>query len=369
MRGWRKYLCLPLLLWCGACAMFKPADHFGSYPVTYNQLTGWASDSHSQALQTFLASCPVLAQRPRPANAGSGLQVPGSVWQSLCNEASHVQPGNNEQAQQFFERRFVPYRITNNGKEKGLFTGYYVPTLYGSHKKKGDYAYPLYVAPPDLGKRKPYYNHAEINNGALANRGLELVWVDDPVMRFFLHIQGSGRVRMNDGREMLVGYAGQNGYKYESLGKIMGDENLIAKDQINFYTIRRWLYDHPGQAFPMMERNPSYVFFKRLEVSGVVGAVGVVLTKQRSMAVDSNYIPYGLPLFLETELPFMQCCDSVPFKRLMIAQDTGGAIKGPVRGDIFFGEGSEAEFLAGYMKGRGTYSLLVPKEIADQLPK
>jgi len=367
MRGWRKYIALPLLLWCSACAYFKPADHFGSRPLSYEQLSGWTADSHSYALQTFLTSCPMLMKKARGTSSGSNIAVPQDVWQSLCMDASRVPPGNNERARMFFEERFVPYRVTNNGKERGLFTGYYVPTLYGAFRKKGDYAYPLYIAPPELARQRPYHSHAEINNGILNKRGLELVWIDDPVMRFFLQIQGSGRVRLSDGREMLVGYAGQNGHKYESLGKIMGDENLIPKDQINFYTIRQWLYDNPQKAFAMMERNPSYVFFRRLDVPGVVGAVGAVLTKQRSMAVDSNYIPYGLPLFLETDLPPIQCCEPQPFHRLMIAQDTGGAIRGPIRGDIFFGEGSEAEFLAGNMKGRGQYSLLVPREITHQL--
>ena len=203
----------------------------------------------------------------------------------------------------FFEQHFTPFRITNNGKEQGLFTGYYEPVLYGSLKKQGRYVYPLYMVPPELATHKPYYTQSEINHGALAHRGLELVWVDDPVMRFFLQIQGSGRVRLEGGKEMLVGYAGQNGHAYVSLGKIMGDEGLMDKDQINFFTLRQWLYDHPDQAMEMMERNPSYVFFKELDLSGVVGAAGAVLMPERSLAVDSKYIPYGLPLFMETELP------------------------------------------------------------------
>lgn len=368
MRVWRRYACLPLLLWCCACGYFRPAERFVSYPVSYAALPDWRQDSHSHALQTFLTGCEVLTKKARGASSGSGIDVPVEVWRSLCADARRIQPGNNEQARRFFEARFVPYRVTNNGRDKGLFTGYFVPTLYGSFRRQGDFLYPLYMAPSDLEQRKPYYTHAQINGGILDGRRLELVWVDDPVMRFFLQIQGSGRVRLNNGREMLVGYAGKNGHAYTSLGKIMGDENLLPKDQINFYTIREWLYNHPDHAFAMMERNPSYVFFRKLELSGVVGALNVVLTKQRSLAVDSSYIPYGLPLFLETELPNPQCCEPRPYNRLMIAQDTGGAIRGPVRGDIFFGEGSEAEYLAGNMKGRGRYSLLVPREITHQLP-
>jgi membrane-bound lytic murein transglycosylase A len=172
---------------------------------------------------------------------------------------------------------------------------------------------------------------------------------------------------MADGSVMHVGYAGQNGHEYVSLGKIMGDEGVLPKDKINFFTIRQWLYDNPSHAIEMMTRNPSYVFFKPIDREGAVGAVGVVLTPRRSLAIDSKYIPYGLPLFLETTLPGVHGGSATSFNRLMVAQDTGGAIRGPVRGDIFFGVGEEAEYLAGYMKNRGTYNLLVPKEAADQL--
>lgn len=362
----RRFSAVALLLWCAACA--GKQDHFESSPLTFEQLDGWYQENHVEALAAFTSSCPVLANKPRPRTAGSNISIPKKVWESICAEARSIPPGNEQAALSFFERRFQPYRVLNNGKDTGLFTGYYEPTLYGSKKRVGDFKYPLYMAPPDMVKGRSYYSHAEINHGALEGRHLELLWVDDPVMLFFMQIQGSGRVRLPDGSEMLVGYAGQNGYGYVSLGKIMGDEGYLPKDGINFFTLREWLYAHPDQAMTMMERNPSYVFFKPLMQSGPVGAVGVVLTPQRSLAVDSRYIPYGLPLFLETELPGLNGNPvATPFHRVMIAQDTGGAIKGPVRGDVFFGGGTNAEYLAGFMKGRGVYSLLVPKEISDQL--
>ena len=350
-----------------ACSLFSQGDHFGSIPLSYDRLSGWNDDAHAQALEVFVASCPSMVKRNSTRSSGSGIRIPSDVWASLCNDAMMVPPGDNAQARAFFERRFVPYRITNNGRDAGLFTGYYEPVLYGSRKKHAQYKYPLYKRPSDLRDKVSYYTHAQINRGALAGRHLELVWVDDPVMIFFLQIQGSGLVRLDKGGSMLVGYAGQNSQEYVSLGKIMGDENLLPKDEVNFFTIRKWLYDHPRQARAMMERNPSYVFFKTLDQSGPVGSVGVVLTPQRSLAVDSKYIPYGLPLFMETQLPSYTGGDPKPFRRILVAQDTGGAIRGPVRGDIFFGLGHEAEFLAGYMKGRGVYSLLVPKEIVNQM--
>jgi membrane-bound lytic murein transglycosylase A len=364
----RRLVWVPLLLWCTACGWFKQEDRFGALPITYEQLSGWQEENHAQAIAAFQATCVIQARKPETKTSISGIRIPRQVWESLCADAERIKGGGDAQARQFFEQRFMPFRITNNGKETGLFTGYYEPVLYGSYKKRGDYIYPLYLSPPDLSSRRPYYTHAEINSGVLAKRNLELVWVDDPVMLFFLQIQGSGRVRLSRDKEILVGYAGQNGHPYLALGKVMGDEGLVPRDQLNFFTLRQWLYDNPGRAFEMMERNPSYVFFKKLDKTGPVGSVGAVLTPMRSLAVDSKYIPYGLPLFLETELPPMHGSrEPIPFNRVMIAQDTGGAIRGPVRGDIFFGGGSAAEYLAGYMKGRGSYSLLVPREVADQL--
>lgn len=363
----RRFLPLALLLWCASCGFFKEPDRFGAQPVAFDQLEGWEYDRHADALEVFVRSCVVLEQKPKAKTSGSGIAIPKAVWRSLCGEARTIMPGNDVAARDFFERRFAPYRVNNNGREQGLFTGYYEPLLYGSRVRKGDYKFPIYAAPADLAARKPYYTHAEINRGVLKHRGLELMWVDEPVMLFFMQIQGSGRVKLTNGEEVLLGYAGQNGREYVSLGKVMGDEGYLPKDQINFFTLRQWLYEHPDEAMGLMERNPSYVFFQALKQNGPVGAVGNVLVPQRSLAVDAKHIPYGLPLFLETQLPTRSGVPA-PFRRIMIAQDTGGAIRGPVRGDIFFGPGEDAEYLAGFMKGRGVYSLLVPKEVESQVP-
>ncbi|MDE3016132.1 MAG: MltA domain-containing protein [Pseudomonadota bacterium] len=368
MRCFWRMASLALFFGAGGCAMFQPRDHFGAAPVSYDQLVGWNDDDHARALAVFTASCPILAASPREASSGSGLRVPAGVWRSLCAGAARIPSGNETAARRFFEQRFAPYRITNNGHERGLFTGYYEPLLYGSYKKGGDFIYPMYLPPPEMKNGGSSFTHAEIDNGALSRRGLELIWVDDPVMLFFAQIQGSCLIRLRDGRQILAGYAGRNGRPYASLGKIVGDEGIISKDRINFFSLRQWLYDHHQQAFNLMERNPSYVFFRPVDAAGPIGAAGSVLTPGRSLAVDSRYIPYGLPLFLETELPSLRdAAARVPFNRLMIAQDTGGAIRSPVRGDIFFGEGGQAEYLAGYMRNRGTYSLLVPREITGQL--
>ncbi len=348
---------------CG-CAIGKK-DHFEARELKYTELAGWENEDFVSAVDTFKSSCPILAKKSRPATKESDISINSVVWSSLCDEAQTVT--TNSQAKEFFERRFVPYRIANNQREQGLFTGYYEPVLYGSLHKNADYKYPIYASPSELKDSKPYYTRAEIERGALAKRGLELVWVDDPVMLFFMQIQGSGRVRLKGGRELRIGYADQNGHPYVSLGAIMGNEGYLSKDNVNFFTIRQWLYRNPKQAIELMQRNPSYVFFRIVEKPEVVGSIGAPLTPKRSIAVDNNHIPYGLPLYMETDLPNNNG-GSVPFHRLMMAQDTGGAIRSPVRADIFFGAGSEAEYLAGYMKNQGVYSLLVPKEITSQMP-
>ncbi len=357
---------LLLLMACTACSIPQKGDNFGAFPVTYNDLAGWPYEQHAQALKTFTESCTILARKDKPRSDGSGLEVDSRVWQSLCEDAKWQPAGNHAAARDFFERRFTPFRVTNNGKEQGLFTGYYEPLLYGSMKKEGNFKYPLYAAPPGLKNKKPYFTHAEINRGALNGKGLEIVWVDDPVMRFFLQIQGSGRVQLANGQQLFVGYAEQNGHGYEAIGKVVADEGLLPRDQVNFFTLRQWLYDHPNRAFEIMERNPSYVFFK-LRDKPAVGAVGAMLTPMRSLAVDSRHIPYGLPLYLQVDLPALAGGQPQPFNRIMIAQDTGGAIRGPIRGDVFFGNGPQAEYYAGNMKNRGMYTLLVPREIESQL--
>lgn len=348
-----KCLALVLLLLLPGCAWIM-GDRFESRQIAFSDLPGWEAENHAEALAAFLKSCPILAKSPRPATTGSAIAVSAATWARLCGKAERA-----ASPKQFFEENFTPYRISNWGEESGLFTGYYEPLLYGSLKKQGDFIYPIYGVPRDL--EKPYLTREEIDNGALAGKKLEIAWVDDPVMLFFMQIQGSGRIRLNNKTEFIAAYAEQNGHAYATLGKIMVDEGMLEKGKVNFFTIRQWLYDHKEEAFPMMQKNPSYVFFKRQDSLDVVGAIAAALTPKRSLAVDNKYIPYGLPLYLETTLPELPGVPEHPFRRIVIAQDTGGAIKKPVRGDVFFGHGQEAEYLAGFMKQKGRYALLVPK--------
>jgi len=346
-----------VLLSLAGCGMFERPDHYESKPITFADLKGWDADNHAEALMAFNKSCPILARSPRKATTGSGIEISKATWKRLCDKAATTNDPKG-----FFEENFTPHLISNNGNEKGLFTGYYEPLLYGSLTKHDDFVYPIYGPPPGLKNKKPYLNRQDIDEGALKGKGLEIAWVDDPVMLFFMQIQGSGRIRLQGGKEFIAAYADQNGHPYATLGKIMGDEGLLPKDKINFFTIRQYLYDNKDAAMELMQRNPSYVFFKKQDNTEVVGAIAAPLTPKRSLAVDNKYIPYGLPLYLDTTLPDLPGVPSHPFQRIMIAQDTGGAIKKPVRGDVFFGHGQEAEYLAGYMKQKGSYALLIPNE-------
>ncbi len=279
--------------------------------------------------------------------------------------------------------------IGDNGDRDGLFTGYYEPLLQGARAPDAVHRYPLYRRPPDLvsvdlgqfddefkgrriggrvedGRLVPFADRAAIDAGALAGRKLELLWVDDPVDRFFLEIQGSGQVRLPDGETVRVGYADQNGRPYRAIGKDLIESGAITREQMSMQAIRAWLDANPKQAPSLMARNPSYVFFTEITElaaeSGPLGAQGVPLSPGRSLAVDRKFLPLGAPMWVDTVAPEPQ--GERPLQRLLVAQDTGGAIRGPVRGDVFWGAGPEAEHLAGHMKSPGRLFILLPRELS-----
>lgn len=309
-------------------------------------------------------------------------------WLPACATAAATAAATPDAARAFFAAAFVPYRVTDRGDADGLFTGYYEPLLRGARAPDARYRHPLLGRPADLvsvdlgqfdpelegrrvagrvagGRLVPYPDRAAIERGALAGRGLELLWVDDPVDRFFLEIQGSGQVRLPDGGTVRVGYADQNGHPYRAIGKDLIASGAIAKEQVSMQAIRAWLETHPDEAPAVMARNPSYVFFRELPdlagASGPLGAQGVPLTPGRSLAVDRKFLPLGAPVWLDATAPYPE--GERPLRRLLVAQDTGGAIRGPVRGDVFWGAGPEAERLAGRMKSPGRLFVLLPREL------
>lgn len=387
-----RWLPLTLLLLVLAACQQKPeaeAPELRLEPVSYGELPGWREDDPRPALPAFLRSCAVFAKRDPQHMLGRD-PLFGSLgdWQAVCREAAELPP-DGDAVRRFFEARFTPYRVTDRGEAEGLFTGYYEPLLQGSTTPDLRFRYPLYRRPPDLvtvelgrfapdldgkriagrlenGRLVPFPDRAAIEAGALAGRGLELVWVDDPIALFFLHIQGSGQIELTDGRRMRVGYAGWNGREYYAIGRTLIERGEIPKEEMSLFAIRDWLEANPDEAQELMNANPSYVFFRELgdlaDAVGPPGSMGVPLTPGRSLAVDRRFVPLGSPLWLDTTAPTPQ--GEAPLRRLMVAQDTGGAIKGPVRGDVFWGAGELAEYLAGHMKQRGRLYILLPKATA-----
>jgi peptidoglycan lytic transglycosylase A len=325
-------------------------------------------------------SCAPLLLSKQPATAPLGNGVAGTIgdWQPICSAAAALEAsGDSGGARLFFESWFRPWRAGNNGQSEGLFTGYYEPELRGARLAGGAYTTPLLRRPSDLvmvelglfrpawrgeriagrvveGRLKPYESRAEIDKGALDRLHLGFLWVDDPVDAFFLQIQGSGRIRLEDGTLLRVGYDGQNGHPYVPIGRLLVERNALPKDGASMQAIRAWIKAHPEEGKALMAENPSYVFFREMKGEGPVGAQGVVLTAGRSLAVDREFVPLGVPIYLDA---------GDDLRRIVVAQDTGGAIRGPVRGDLFWGAGAEAEARAGTMKARGRYFLLLPKTV------
>jgi membrane-bound lytic murein transglycosylase A len=349
-------------------------------PARFGDLPGWNNDNSAAALAAFVKSCAELDRRSDNTAVGpAALGMTASAWRKPCAAARATSP-NDAAARAFFTAQFTPYLAANNNDSDGLFTGYYEPLLHGARQRGGQYQTPLLKRPADLvmvdlgrfrpawhgeriagrvvaGNLVPYPSRGEIERGALDADRLALFWVDDPVDAFFLQVQGSGRVALPDGTEVRLGYDGQNGQPYVAIGKKLLERGALTADQVSLQSIRAWIAAHPDQADALMDENPSYVFFRELPSDGPIGSEGVVLTAGRSLAVDRNFIPLGAPIYLAID-------DSAsPLQRLMVAQDIGGAINGPVRGDVFWGFGADAEMRAGAMRARGKYYLLLPKDV------
>ncbi|PKU21761.1 murein transglycosylase A [Telmatospirillum siberiense] len=328
--------------------------------VDFGQLPGWRNDIQAQALPAFKRSCDRITQMPAGQSVGAGGQggLAGD-WLGPCGALRSVNPNDPTAVRDYFETWFQPFLAANGQRSSGLFTGYFEAELRGSRHRGGRYQTPLYARPADLptDSAQSYFSRAEIEGGALRGKVRELLWVDDPVDAHILHIQGSGRVILDDGSIVQVGYNGSNGRKFLGLGRILLDHGKIFPGDTTMQTVRAWLKSHPKEAGPLMAENPRYVFFRFLDADGPVGAAGVPLTAGRSLAVDPHFVPLGVPLWLDSVEP-----DGQPLRRLMVAQDSGAAIKGPVRGDVYWGPGEAAFDKAGRMKSQGCYYLLLPRE-------
>ncbi|MBE0531593.1 MAG: murein transglycosylase A [Rhodospirillales bacterium] len=337
-------------------------------PISFDQLPGWTVDHQAAALPAIRRSCARIASLPadRPMGGEGGIGGLAVDWRAACTAIDKVPAGNDATARYVIERWFVPHRATVGADDTGLFTGYYEAELRGSRKQGGRYQAPIYGLPADLEAAKAknggkYLTRAEIAGGTLSGKGLELLWADDPVDVYFLHVQGSGRVVMDDGRVVRLGYAGDNGHPYASLGRALIDHGFLAKEAVSMQSIRAWIAANPAQGGHMMGQNPRFIFFREDHGEGPKGAQGVALTPGRSLAVDPAFVPLGAPVWVDTVEPL---APKTPLRRLFVAQDTGSDIKGPIRGDLFFGFGSQAASQAGVMKARGRYFVLLPRKAA-----
>ncbi len=386
-----RYLVLCFMLLLTGCALDslergKPAQQPETLtltPVSYGALEGWGTDDAEGFFTAFQKSCGRIQKSP-PDKAFGRMPEAGTYgdWQALCARlAAKGTPLSSEEVQAFVVQNFTPYAVRNGKNPEGLFTGYYEASLKGSRVKTEVYRTPLYSRPDDLvmvdlgefreelkgqriagrvleGSLKPYETREKIVAGAWPHTDKVLVWVADPVEAFFVQIQGSGIVTFEDGSTMRIGYAAQNGHPYTAIGRELIARGEMTKDTVSMQAIRTWLEAHPDEADSVMNLNKSYVFFQVPDgtpaQSGPLGAENVPLTAGRSLAVDHAFLPYGVPLWVDIAGP-------VPLRRLMVAQDTGGAIRGVVRADIFWGYGPEAEALAGPMKSQGRYWALLPR--------
>jgi membrane-bound lytic murein transglycosylase A len=376
-----------------------PAPTLALTAVPFSAVPGWREDNLAAAVPPLRRECAKLSDMPDDAplgGDGAAAQRGGTAgqWRPLCAAAATVPPDDDAAARAMLEQALQPYAISGGlqspgrqnpgGQTRGLFTGYYEPQVDGATERGGRYQTALLGRPHDLvqadlgafatdlkgrsivgrvtnGHLVPYYDRAQIEHGALAAQHLAILYLADPIDAFFLEIQGSGRVRLPNGRIVRVTYDAQNGHPYVPIGRLLIERGELTRDEVTLQTIRAWLVAHPDQAPALMDANSSYVFFTLLPNTppdqGPPGALGVALTPDRSLAVDRHFLPLGAPVFVATSNPL----NTTPWQHLLLAQDVGGAIKGPVRGDIFFGWGAEAEAMAGRMKQPGTAYVLLPR--------
>lgn len=335
--AFRKFFRAAALM--GAATMASGVQAETSYKMLqFSQLDGWENDNHAAALKVFLETCPDLKDQD---------------WQNLCAMAQSQNPTG---ARHFFELFFKPVLIEDGAK--ALFTGYFEPELDGSRYRSSRYRYPVYKMPPEAKHSNPWLPRRDIlNSGVMSGRGLEIAWVDDPVELFFLQIQGSGRIKMSDGSSVRVGYGGANGHPYRSIGTEMVRRGIYKAHQVSAQVIKSWVRRNPMDGRELLLHNPSYVFFREIRKirpsKGPFGAMNRSVTAMRSLAVDPKFTPLGSPVWLEKD-------GETKLRRLMIAQDTGSAIKGAQRADVFYGTGDSAGQAAGRLRDPGRMVVLLP---------
>ncbi|HSS83919.1 MAG TPA: MltA domain-containing protein [Reyranella sp.] len=329
-------------------------------PISFNEIAGWGEDKQSEALAAFRRSCPKLIAGPdtKIATDGGTKTITPAEWKRICDSAAAVRTNDDRAARAFFEENFRPLMVQAPGK----FTGYFEPEMRGSRVPSRIFTVQVYRRPADL-TDKPYYTRAEIEQGALKGKGLEIAWVQDPVALYEVQVQGSGRVHLAEGGVLSLGFDGSNNRPYTAIGTVLVEMGVMQKDAVTWPAIRDWLKRNPQQARDVMRKNERYIFFKDTKSQSASGSEGVPLTAQRSLAVDVTLTPYGTPIWIDTVRPVARKPGvTEPYRRLTIAQDSGAAIQGPARGDVFFGSNAQAADWAGRMVGEGRAIVLVPNK-------
>ena len=378
-------ICLGVSLW-----KYKP-HKLSLRQASFSQLPGWGTSDTKRSLRAFQMSCRTfLKQDPNKSVGSEYIDLQVKDWRPACDAALSIKRISSTKSKVFFQQWFTPVEFFDGKPVNGLFTGYYMPLLHGSLKKTPAYNVPIYGLPkklisinlelfdPSLKNRRlfgrlegntllPFYTRAEINKGAISKFTPVLAWVNSRIDRSFLEIQGSGIIEFLDGKQLVVGYTAQNGAPYTSIAKVLIDKGVMTRDNASMQHIRRYLEAHPDQLNTVLNQNKSFVFFDVLRQGVALGAQGVALTPGYSLAIDRKWIPLGTPIWLDTTRPRLKSLQQKVFQRLMVAQDTGGAIRGVVRGDVYWGAGERATSIAGKMKNSGHYWLLLPRHTLGRL--
>lgn len=382
-----------LLGLCFAVTIWQKFSPIILKPASFESLPGWKNANVKKSLEAFQLSCKTfLRQSPEQAVGSQEIHLKVKDWQPACHAAMALNSTNEANARKFFQTWFKPVEFYDKSSVKGLFTGYYLPLLHGSLTKTSEYNIPIYGLPNNLvtinlgdfnsalanrhlvgrvenGKVLPFHSREEISKGIIDDKAPVLVWVNSQIDCLYLEIQGSGIVKLPDNQTLYIGYAGENGAPYTAIGSILVQRGIMTRQTASMQSIRTYLETHPEEITSIINKNKSFVFFKILDDSAAMGAQGVKLTPGYSLAVDRKWIPLGTPLWLDTTHPNEKSDSQETLQRLMIAQDTGGAIRGKVRGDVFWGAGKAATEIAGRMKNEGHYWLLLPQHTLTDLPK
>ena len=342
--------------------------------VSFEQLPGWNETDVKNSLVAFQNSCKIFLKQAPSHKVGSRyINLQAKDWQPACREATAIDSVSESEARAFFTKWFHPVEFTQRKPIQGLFTGYYMPQLKGSLTRTKEFNTPIYSMPNHLqwntSKHRGNYTREQIDNGVLNKKASIIAWINSPAERLFLEIEGSGVIKLPGGKSLYLGYAGESGAPYTSIGSVLINRGIMTRDNASMSAIKRFFKNNPKNANSILHKNKSFVFFENLKEPMALGAQGMALTPGYSLAIDRKWIPLGSPLWLATKKPHNQSEKTKKFHRLVIAQDTGGAIRGLMRGDIYWGSGKKAAFLGEHMKNKGRFWLLLPKHIFDKLLK